>query len=140
MPSAIRKGDELHERAVASNQDMCRHLQIGDGGKAVVSARVQAIAKKLFDMRATVFAGWQADSVHHDQVDTAVGRSSIEVRRQDATGIVEPVTRRIELQHSTSSCPMRMDGAITFKFPASSVLGSQTLPDPAGNRPTLLEL
>ena len=80
MPSAIRKGDELQERAVASYQEMCRYLQIGNGAKAVVSTRVEAIAKELFNIRATELTGRQANPVHHDQVDTTAGWSGIEVR------------------------------------------------------------
>ena len=80
MPGAIRKGDELHEPAIASNQEMRRYLQMGNGAKAVVRMRVETIAEQTLDVRSTELTGRQADSVNDDQVDTTVGGSGIEVR------------------------------------------------------------
>ena len=80
MPGAIRKGDELHEPAIASNQEMRRYPQMGNGAKAVVSMRVETIAEQTLHVRSTELTGRQADSVNDDQVDTTVGWPGIEVR------------------------------------------------------------
>ena len=80
MPGAIRKGDELHEPAIASNQEMRGYLQMGNGAKAVVSMRVETIAEQTLDVRPTELTGRQADSVNDNQVDIAVGWPGIEVR------------------------------------------------------------
>ena len=80
MPGAIRKSDELHEPAIASNQEMRRYLQMGNCAEAVVSMRVETVAEQTLDVRSTELTGRQTDSVHDNQVDTTVGWPGIEVR------------------------------------------------------------
>ena len=80
VPGSAGEGDELDERAVASNQEMGRHPQVGDGSETVMRVGVEPIAEELLDMRPPELAGRQADSVHDDHVDTAVGWTGIEVR------------------------------------------------------------
>ena len=90
-----------------------------NGAETFVGIRIETIAEKLFDVRPSELAWRQADSVHDDQVDIAVGRSGIEVRRVDTAGIVEPVTCRIKLQHTFAPCSIRMEGAVTNEISAA---------------------
>ena len=80
VPGSVGEGDELHERAVAANQQMRGNLQACNPIEAFVGMRVKAIAEEPLDVRSPELAWRQTDSVHDDQADVAAGRSGIEVR------------------------------------------------------------
>ena len=80
MPGSVGEGDELDERAVASNQEMGGYPQVGDGTETVMNVCIEPIAEEMLDVRPTELAGRQADSVHYDQIDTAFGWPGVEVR------------------------------------------------------------
>lgn len=122
VPGSVGKGDKLDEGGVASNQEMSGYPQIGDGAEALISLRIEPIAEELLDMGPAELTRRQADSVDHDQIDTAVGWPGIEVGRRHSAGVVEPVSRRIEVQLRAAPCSMRMNRPDTSEIPAAVTL------------------
>ena len=75
VPSSGPCGGKLLHGAVPANHKMARHLQPANLLKVGVSVKVELIGEQLLDFGPTVLAGWQADGVHHHQVDGRVGRA-----------------------------------------------------------------
>lgn len=70
---------ELHEFAIAANQEMRRNSQFGYGFETRISRRIKAIGKQLRDFIAAEAPRWQADAVNNDEFYAAARRASIAV-------------------------------------------------------------
>ncbi|MNN84134.1 hypothetical protein D3C81_2012600 [compost metagenome] len=79
MPGALVAGHELDQRAVALDEKVRRHLQVGDVGEIRMGLRVQRVAKQRLYLPRAELPRRQADVVDHQQRYLA-GRSCIEVR------------------------------------------------------------
>ena len=73
MPGAIQAGDELRQRAITLDEEMRRDLQVGNFGEEGVLIRRQAVLEERLHPAGTELSRRQADVVHHEQRDLAVG-------------------------------------------------------------------
>lgn len=80
MPRAPAKRYELNHLAVAPYQQVRGNFQSIYFAKVGMGAAVQAVGKKLADLWATKFAGWQADAVQDDTVGFDAGGPVVLIR------------------------------------------------------------
>ena len=106
MPGAIVEGDELCQPAIALDQAMRRHPQAGNPGKIGVRPWIEPVAEECLDMTAAIFARWQADRVHHQQLDVDAFRPRIAVGRRAVRRAGQPALV-VDLQLNTPDglCP-----------------------------------
>ena len=79
VPGAVVAADKLPETAVSADKEVGRDLQATDRLKVRMRAPVELVAKQLPDFGAAVDAGWQADGMHHQQINTGLRRAGAKV-------------------------------------------------------------
>ena len=67
MPGTIVKRNELHHVTIAPDQQVRGDPEIGNLTKIGVGVGIQAIGKKVADVRPAELTGRQADIVDHQQ-------------------------------------------------------------------------
>ena len=65
MPGTIKKTDKLDELAIAANEQMRGHFQVGDFSKVGMLPRVKLVAEKVANPWATKLFWWQADVMYY---------------------------------------------------------------------------
>src|SRR5262249_3634922 len=90
MPCAVVDGDELQQLAVAPDDEVGRDLEAADRLEVRMRRPVERVREEPLDRVATVFAGWQADAVQHDEIDRRGLRAWAEVRRRHASRATPP--------------------------------------------------
>ena len=90
MPGPVIGRHELHQRAIAPDQEMRRYPQLAQLIKIGVGIEVEPVTEQVGNIRAAEFAGRQADIVDHQQVDRAIGRPRVAVRRRFAQRLPAP--------------------------------------------------
>ena len=83
VPRALFARDELHERAVAANEEMRRHSERRYAGVIGMRGGVQTILKELDDARAAELPRRQADRVYDEEIDRRARGTLVAVRRRD---------------------------------------------------------
>lgn len=81
VPSALVATDKLPEFARSLNEKMRRHLQATNALKVGVSFPIELVGEELLNSLPAVFAGRQADGVHHDQVNVGLVGARTKVGR-----------------------------------------------------------
>jgi hypothetical protein len=80
VPGAVVAADKLPKRAVASDQEVRRHLQAANALKVRVGIPVELVGEEAKHRVAAILAGRQADGVDHDQVDASCRRAWPKIR------------------------------------------------------------
>ncbi len=88
VPGALRARDELHQPAVAANQEMRRHAQRRDRRVVRVGHRVETVREEPLDPIAPELSRRERDAVDDDQRDRGIRGPRIAVGRRDLRGEV----------------------------------------------------
>jgi len=106
MPGPLRAGYELDQGAIATNEEMCGHLESAQAFVVRVRSKIESIREQADYTLAAEFPGRQADVVNDQKRDRGTRRALIEVRRrrllrpgQDAAYVKRPE------RHSADSKP-----------------------------------
>ena len=80
VPRSIRKGNELHDGAVASYEEVSGNLEAAYFVEIGVGTPIQAVAEQLLDLRSPETARRQADPVQDNDARFFTGWALIPVR------------------------------------------------------------
>ena len=97
MPCALRKRYELHQTAIASDQQVRRHLKAPDLAKVRVSVPVELVRKQRLDLRPAKLTRRQTDAMndnhrwpHSIGARIAIGAGAVLSLLEEASGFVHP--------------------------------------------------
>jgi hypothetical protein len=102
VPSAIRERNVLSHAAVPADEHVRRYTHMGYRSEVLVGVRRQRIRKETIDPWSAEFRGRQADSMDDDEVERAISRPWIAVRRPYTVNVHEPTRFHID-QHGNSN-------------------------------------
>jgi hypothetical protein len=71
VPSAVMAADKLPKRAVSANVKMRRNLQATNALKVRVRVPIELVGEQALHVVTAVLPRWQADGVHHDQINAS---------------------------------------------------------------------
>ena len=90
MPGTILERYELDQVAIAFDQAMRGYPEAVDLGEVFMLGGVQPVGKQLLYITTAVLARWQADTMHHDQVDIRIVRTLLKVGRRQNIDVLQP--------------------------------------------------
>jgi len=79
VPCALVAGDELHEFAVAADQEMRRDAKLRNRCEGRMRIRIERVGEEPCDRLSAEFARRQRDSVHDDEIDRHSRRPRITI-------------------------------------------------------------
>jgi len=85
VPGTPLDSDELHQLAVAPDEEMRGDLEPRDLAEVGMRRRVEPVGEQALDGIAAELAGRQADRVDHEQRDLGAGGAVVLVRRTNPT-------------------------------------------------------
>ncbi len=101
MPGPRTEGHILADGAIAPDQRMRRHAQRSDALEIRMRIRREGSGKQSIDPRVSIFARWQADAMHDEQLRPLRAGSGVEVWRQDLADVLQQAGGRIDDQWRT---------------------------------------
>ena len=97
MPCALRKRHELHEAAIAPDQQVRRHLEAPDLPKVRVGIPVELVRKQCLDLRPPKLTRRQTDAVNDNHrwrypvgARIAIGAGTVLCLLEETSGFVHP--------------------------------------------------
>ncbi len=97
MPGPPVERHELHERAVAADEQVRRDFHPVDFAKIRMRQRIKVPEKEFLDMRAAEFPRRQADAVHDHKFGFAARRSLVRKRRWQERNALDAMVMNVKM-------------------------------------------